>query len=228
MSVAKTNSSIPCTSSTPGVDNPELYASTEFWQQFHESFHNHEANIHELAEWIQPAMISLHQQLLKNTEYKKTLSRAKNDKITGSDLAIPIFLTDYIQVKLISIEAKHSLPLHDHPGAAGSIFVISGDVHITEFESTDLSDSTITFVDNKLIPVGKTRCFTQLQHNIHSLAAPKNRVVIMSVHTPPFAVNSQSFYFPLINQQQQNIGTQINTQRVHTQAIQHFRNNNSK
>lgn len=182
-------------------DNFEMRADDELFENFYYEFQNHSSDIQELGQWTQSAMFALHLQLFFSTEYKHALERAENETIKTNNLVIPLFDNNLMRVNLLAIEPERNLPLHDHPGSAGSMMVISGSVQATICEYTTSVDGTnqptnlLTIVENTIISAGKTSCFTKDQHNIHSFKAIDGRTIVMVVHTPPFAANKQSFFF---------------------------------
>ena len=210
----------------------KMFANPGLWEQFHYDFVTHAYHIDVLRKWVQPAMLALYSQLLNKSKYQHALERAKTQFIKNHNLVTPLFNDDFLRVNLISIKSGSSLPLHDHPGSSGSMMVISGEARIIVCEqeklsiNTNQSRCTLSIIENKIITTGETSCFTQEQHNIHSVEAMTDRVVIMVIHTSPFAVNQQTYFFTAIPRQ--NVGSQVQAQCVRVQAFQKFNQNNLK
>ena len=210
-------------------DNFKILANCSFWEQFHSDFEKHASHIDVLSAWVQPAMLTLYSQIYNKSKYQHAIERAKNQIIKNNNLVIPLFNEDFLRVNLISIKAGSSLPLHDHPGSSGSMMVISGDARIIVCEQEKLSINKnqsrckLSIVENKIITTGETSCFTQEQHNIHSVEAVTDRVVIMVIHTSPFAANQQTYFFTA--NPRQKVGSQVLAQCIRVQAFQKFHQN---
>jgi len=205
----------------------KIHTNSGFWEQFHYDFQMHSSHIDELSEWTQLAMLTLYSQILNNSKHQHALERAKNEPIKNNNLVISLFENDFLRVNLVTIKPKGSLPLHDHPGSAGAMMVISGDVRtvvceqIQPMDKTNQSKSMLNIIENKVLTTGESGCFTQEQHNIHSFEALSERAVLMVVHAQPFAPIQQSYFFtanPL-----QKIGSQMLAQRIRAQALHKFR-----
>lgn len=197
-----------------------------FWEQFHYDFEMHASHIEKLSEWVKLAMLTLYARIINNSKHQHALERVQSQIIKNHNLVIPLFNKDFLRVNLIAIKPEHNLPLHDHPGSSGSMMVISGDVRTIVCKQEKLSVNTkqsscmLTVVENKIFPTGEISCFTRDQHNIHSIEAVTDRAVIMVVHTSPFALDQQTYFFTATPRQK--IGSQVQAQRVRVQAIQKF------
>ena len=208
----------------------KVLANCSFWEQFHDDFEMHASHIDKLSKWVNHAMLTLYSQLLNKSKYQHALERAKTEVIKNHNLVIPLFHNELLRANLISIDPGRSLPLHDHPGSSGSMMIISGDVRVVVCEqeklitSSSLNTCMLTIVENKIFSTGETSCFTQDQHNIHSIEAVTDRVVIMVIHTSPFAANQQTYFFTATPQQK--VGSQVLAQCVRAQAFQKIRQNN--
>lgn len=181
-------------------DDFKTYANGTFWEQFYSDFSQH------------------------------ALERANTGIIKNNNLVIPLFENTLMRVNLLALEPGKDLPLHDHPGSAGAMMVISGGISAMACEQTEKMDNTnysrtlLTVTGRNILSAGETGCFTQKQHNIHSFNALTERAVLIVVHTPPFAAIQQSFFFtvpPL-----QKVGSQILVQRVRAQVAEKFLKNN--
>lgn len=210
-------------------DELKTHANSAFWGQFHDDFQMHASHIKQLSEWAQLAMLTLYSQMLNNSKYQHAIERAKIDMIKDNNLVISLFENSSLHVNLVSLKFGSDLPLHDHPGSAGSMMVISGDVRVIVCEEsipvskTNQSRTLLTVTENKIFSTGETSCFTLNKHNIHSFEALTDRAVLMVVHTPPFAVTQQSYFFtaaPL-----QKVSSQVLAQRVRVQANRNLNQN---
>lgn len=202
-------------------------SNCSFWEQFYFDFLNHVSDFNKLSEWTHSAMSSLHLQLLFNKQYVQALKNAENKIISHQRLITSIFKSDFIQVKLISINPDQSLPLHDHPGTSGSMIVISGKVNAISCEqeqrSNQLSRNKLKIMGDVILSSGGSSCFTESQHNIHSFKSLTERSVMMNVHINPFPRTQQSFFFPV--SLHQNLDTHLMVQRVQAQSIENFHQN---
>lgn len=197
--------------------------SKEIWEKFYYEFDTNSSDIESLHEWAKTAMLSQFSQVFDDSKHQHMLEKARVDEINNYNLVIPIYKDVDISAKLIALKPGNNLPLHDHPGSAGAMMVVSGDVRVVACEKkNDLNHSScaLTFVENKLLSTGETSCFTKEQHNIHSLKTVSERAVLLLIHTSPFSINEQTYFFtasPL-----QDIGSDVIAQCVRVQAFQKF------
>lgn len=199
-----------------------------FWKNFYNDFQAHADDIKKLEKWSQPAMLILHLELILNQKYVSAFTKARCFDADAQPLIAPIFKSDFIEVKLNRITTTRSLPLHDHPGASGSMLVISGRVQTVscEQEKTDLNRQTrsqLKIVANSILSIGDSSCFTKKHNNIHSITALTDTAIIFTVHVNPFPNTRQSYFFPLSPQQKPN--TYIITQRVRAKTLQKIHHN---
>jgi hypothetical protein len=116
------------------------------------------------------------------------------------------------------------IPPHDHPGACGAQFVLSGKVRIRQYDFKDglsnpkdgLSNPKVRVVtliqslDKEIVRKG---CSTYLDdhRNIHELESITPRTVILNLTVNRFQAEERSWYYPadLFNKSRERIYTRV-------------------
>ena len=110
--------------------------------------------------------------------------------------------TKLLQIGLLTLYHDTRVPLHDHPGAYGVQYVISGKVHIQQYQHASDIDTkqSITALekvaDNSLIK-DEVSIFQPLVGNIHQLKSISKRSVLLSVVLHPNKAQERFWYFPI-------------------------------
>lgn len=170
------------------------------WINIAEQMQQKQGNPAKLARWAEVTLPELHQQLLLDTEYQENLSQAQTCSVMRYSESIPLFENSQIKASLVTIQTGKSLPLHDHPGASGTMMVIDGEVsihHCNAEQSQNGSPLTLEVIETTNLLRGQVSWFTDSEKNIHSIGTETHRAVLLIIHTPGFSAHQQSFYFPL-------------------------------
>ncbi len=110
--------------------------------------------------------------------------------------------TNLLQIGLLTLYQDTSVPLHDHPGAYGIQYVISGKVHIQQYQHAsdiEVKQSIAALekvADNRLIK-DEVSIFQPLAGNIHCLKSISKRSVLLSMVIHPYGSRERSWYFPI-------------------------------
>lgn len=113
-----------------------------------------------------------------------------------------LITTNLLQIGLLTLYQDTSVPLHDHPGAYGIQYVISGKVHIQQYQhtsDTELKQSILALekvAENSLIK-DEVSIFQPLAGNIHCLKSISKRSVLLSIVIHPYSSRDRSWYFPI-------------------------------
>ena len=185
-------------------------------------------NSAELAKWAKTSLPALHQQLSGDPRYLDNLSIARNEPLLRYSDSCLLFENRTMKASLVTIDKGRGLPLHDHPGASGLMLVIDGSVSVCHCNIKPRQPGqllSLSVLQTNNLNEGETSWFTQTEGNVHSVEATSQRAILLVVHTPAFAVQQQSYYFPI------NISTYecttLHVQRIAAQTLDRISKQNT-
>ena len=128
---------------------------------------------------------------------------------------------DQIRIGLLTLFRAMPIPPHDHPGACGAQFVVSGKVRIRQYDFKDgLSYSkvhVVTLIQSLDEEIVRNGCSTYLHdhRNIHELESLTPRAVILNLAVNRFQAEEGSWYYPadLFNKSKERIYTRVTRAR---------------
>jgi hypothetical protein len=174
----------------------------------------------EWAKWAKTSLPALHQQLSADPRYLDNLSIARNEPLQRYSDSGLLFENRTMKASLVAIDKGRGLPLHDHPGASGLMLVIDGSVSVCHCNIKPRQPGellSLSVLQTDTLNEGETSWFTKTERNVHSVEATSQRAVLLVVHTPAFAAQQQSYYFPI------NISTYeyttLHVQRIGAQTL---------
>jgi len=146
----------------------------------------------------------LHKKLIKYQLFDNALTIARSCSPIENQLWSYQHLSTIklLQIGLLTLFQDTSVPLHDHPGAYGIQYVISGKVHIKQYQyASDIEvKQSITALEkvaqNSLIK-DEVSIFQPRIGNIHCLKSISKRSILLSVVLHPFSSQERSWYFPI-------------------------------
>ena len=197
-------------------------------RNFAKQLHERATNSTELAKWAKTSLPALHQHLSGDPQYLDNLNIAKNEPLQRYSDSGLLFENRTMKASLVALDKGRGLPLHDHPGASGLMLVIDGSISVCHCNIKPRQPGqllSLNVLQTNTLNEGETSWFTKTERNVHSVEATSQRAVLLVVHTPPFAVQQQSYYFPI------NISTYecttLHVQRIGAQTLNSISNQNT-
>lgn len=203
-----------------------LNTPADFWAHFQMGILAHSNNLKELELYATNAMPALHQFLSAQNEYQEKMAKIQHAKIEATSLSYLLFENDNFRVNLNAMEPDSSLPLHNHPGSAGLIFIVKGEANIVSCNSAmsaqraGVTQTIIDVTENKTFSSNQFSCFTKDENNIHSINAIAGRCIMLVVHSNANMTNKQSYFFT--ENPEKTIGLQLLTQQVRAETLKKF------
>ena len=165
----------------------------------------------------------LHERLLFSTVFNRIFQEACD----CSPLSLqpwryfPLAQSGQIRIGILTIFRSIAIPPHDHPGACGAQFVLSGKIRIRQYDFKDgLSYSkahVVTLVQSLDGNIVRKGCSTYLHNhrNIHELQSVTPRTVILSLEVNRFQPKERSWYYPadLFYKSRERIYTRVTRNR---------------
>ena len=150
------------------------------------------------------SVYELHQKLTEYQWFDNALATAHSCSLRENRLWSYQHLntTKLLQIGLLTLYQDTGVPLHDHPGAYGIQYVISGKVHIKQYQHTSDAEvkQSITALEkvaeNSLI-TDEVSIFQPFVGNIHQLNSISKRSVLLNMVLHPYQSQERSWYFPI-------------------------------
>ena len=114
----------------------------------------------------------------------------------------PLSSTALLQVGLITLFRFIPIPLHDHPGAYGALRILSGKVHIQQYQhSTDTNQQqsivSLKRVASHNLSRDGNAAFQPDTGNLHDIKSLSRHSVLLSMMIHPYQPQERSWYFPM-------------------------------
>lgn len=171
----------------------------------------------ELAKWANSALPEFHQQLHTDPKYQYKVAQATSKQLQRYNDSELLFKNPNVKASLVAIDKGRPLPLHDHPGTAGLMFVIEGSVNVQHCDAEPhhpMQPLSLNVIQANTLNKGEVSWFTEDERNIHSVEAVSRRAVLLTMHARVSSPQQQSYYFPLSGGL--HAGSRIQVQRVNT------------
>lgn len=110
--------------------------------------------------------------------------------------------TPLMRIGLVTIYRDSPIPPHDHPESYGVQQVLTGKVHVRQYQPADPLDQKYQLVSlNKIsdceLVKDRTAMFTPSHMNIHEIESITPRSVLLSILIHPFDPGDRSWFFPM-------------------------------
>ena len=205
-----------------------LFSANDTWENFAEQLQERSNQPVGLGRWAKISLPELHQHLSSNSQYQYELALAKTRTLQRYSDSVLLFENHNIKASLVILENGRSLPLHDHPGASGMMFVVDGSVNICHCNAEPLKPGqplSLNVVQKNTLEKNDVSWFTANEKNIHSIEAVSPRALLLVIHTPVFSSQQQSYYFPLAGSLY--TGSRVQAQRINAHVLKHISNQNT-
>jgi len=104
---------------------------------------------------------------------------------------------------ILTIDHKHAVPMHDHPGATGMIRVLKGEVEVWQYDcsepSTTDGHAILDLMSHRILRPGDIAVLSPERGNIHALHAQSKSCHMLDYFIPPYRREKRTWYQPLNN-----------------------------
>lgn len=108
---------------------------------------------------------------------------------------------------ILNIDSDQLVQLHDHPGAAGMVRIISGEVEAWQFDVLAQNErakgageqgvAELVLVSHRILKAGDMAVLTPDRGNIHALRAISKQCRMLDFFIPPYQRSQRNWYEPL-------------------------------
>lgn len=130
---------------------------------------------------------------------------------------------------ILTIDSSRAVQLHDHPGAAGILRIISGEAEIWQYDrvggSRNGSTARLRRTGHRIVRPGDTAVLTPDKGNIHALRSISAECRMLDFFIPPYNQSQRTWFEPLGNnwQKQQQITCRCFSQHEFARASSSIR-----
>ena len=145
-------------------------------------------------------MTTLHQQLGALPDYQSALQKASVEfnEPWRSDA---LYQDEKLKVSLLRVEARQSLPLHDHPNSFGIMFVVSGQLKLKQFTRVIEPYARLVRLieyDNALLAKGDCSILCPVYGNVHTLQSFDEAAVVLDFTISNTYAEESHWYAPVM------------------------------
>ena len=148
--------------------------------------------------------IDLYQKLIANHEFDEAVKTAYTSHLSKKQYWTyqAFSKSKTYQIGLLTIYKSVKMPLHDHPGAFGVQYVISGEMRIQKYQYRNemLEKKSIVALEKVAdlqLSQGEFSSYQPVQENIHQLESLTERTILLSITVHPYKPRERSWYFPM-------------------------------
>jgi hypothetical protein len=111
-----------------------------------------------------------------------------------------------LRIGLLEIHRNKSIPIHDHPGACGTLIVLKGKLDVTTYKSSinnEMAKSGLAVLSKQSKQILKEKEFaliTETEGNIHSLASESDVCIVLDILLRPYDETLRTWYMPASEQ----------------------------
>lgn len=150
-------------------------------------------------------LLRVYEGLLSVARYRSIIQAAIRSRRGSPSTSCQTLIADrMIQVDILTLLPERPIPLHDHPGSAGVLLVLSGSISIDQYDMIpsrrDCRTKTLVElrrVSCKDLALGGVSLFARDRGNIHSMRAITERSVVLDIVAPPYRRQERSWFFRL-------------------------------
>lgn len=109
---------------------------------------------------------------------------------------------------ILRLDANKKIPIHDHPGSSGLLFVLHGELEVTEYRQINSQTSRTTDLLPYKISAIKSYQFCSFgtdAGNIHSIRAINKDCFILDILISPYELQQRKWYLPIETQHHNNV-----------------------
>ena len=185
---------------------PTRTTKERHWQQFASqvsaAFDAAEEAESAMSGLLSPAAHQLYNWIAGTADFLQQLSLCPDTNSNeSSNWSRVLFADEHIKVGLQAVYLGNPIPLHDHPGSAGVVLVLSGAVNfqyanvIGSWTNPGPIELRIARIRNRL--PGQVCWFHAEDRNIHRVEANTDRAIILVAHLRQGDGGSRHMYFPV-------------------------------
>lgn len=174
----------------------------------------------QVTEQISRAMYELYEQLQHSLLFNAAMTRIMQNNRNSYCQTEILINHPRIRASLINTSRKNPIALHDHPGASGTTLILSGALKVSYCEKVRQhapGQDYIRMISEAVRHEGEVCWFRSHERNIHGLQAIKDNCLELTIHTPAFDHQEQSYYFVTDNQLEYN--QEVLAQRMPVYAL---------
>jgi len=109
---------------------------------------------------------------------------------------------------ILCLDANKQIPIHDHPGSSGLLFVLHGELEVTEYRQINSQTPLTTELVPYKISTIKAYQFCSFGKdagNIHSIKAINKDCFILDILISPYDLQQRKWYLPIENEHHNNV-----------------------
>ena len=150
-------------------------------------------SIHELDH----RLISTFNSTVKRLVNSTPLEASKPD--TQSWQWTEIVAAEDYNVGILHIYNNGHIPIHDHPGSAGLLYILQGELQVKQFQVNNSSSllTQLEHITSLDLKESESTSFGPDNGNIHSLHASNGDVYIMDILVSPYSIYERKWYLPV-------------------------------
>jgi len=106
---------------------------------------------------------------------------------------------ELLSMGLLNFGPSDRLPVHDHPGSTGLLFVLNGSMAVRQFEIEDKQNRCvdIRMSDEHIVNAGEFHIFTPDHGNVHTLIAQSESVQVLDIVLDPYREEARTWFMPV-------------------------------
>jgi hypothetical protein len=111
-----------------------------------------------------------------------------------------------LRIGLLEIHRNKSIPIHDHPGACGTLIVLKGKLDVSTYQSSSNNEmdrsglAVLSKQSKQILEEKEFALITETEGNIHSLASVSDVCVVLDILLRPYDESLRTWYMPASEQ----------------------------
>ena len=117
-----------------------------------------------------------------------------------------IISTPELRIGLLEIHKNKSIPIHDHPGACGTLIVLKGNLEVSIYQSNsnqqtgETGFAVLSKQHRQIVKEKESAIITETEGNIHSLASMTDTCIVLDILLRPYDERLRTWYMPVVGQ----------------------------
>ena len=114
--------------------------------------------------------------------------------------------TPDLRIGLLEIHSNKNIPIHDHPGACGTLIVLQGKLEVSTYQSSinkEMAKSGLAVLSKQgkqILEEKEFALITETEGNIHSLASVSDVCIVLDILLRPYDEGLRTWYMPASEQ----------------------------